>query len=649
MQERWRETAFTVSVAHHTTTMQKIFISDAISSATVDAVRFQIDGFDRALPLMVELNSDGGSVADGVAIYNLLRGWPGGLEVQVVGWALSIASVILQAGTKRSAHESALIMVHAPWTSSTGNATAMRTSAELLDQVGQTMLTIYRRTGQSDAVILGWLDGSDHWFTAAEALSMGLIDNVIAATEAQPAIPANAKAARHPIPPVFSQRIFIMTTTPTHTNPEAIRAAAFLAEGQRRNEIRASFAKFADRDGVAAVQSACENDPTCTPEAAGLRLLAQLGKDSGPIAGHYRPSYSSESRSSEFRAAAVDTLLARAGIKVSEPHPGARDLQRYSIVAMAESVLSMNGKLDRNMTAPAIISAALSTEDFPLLLSNTANKALAIGYNEGPSGHALFTGERDVVDFKTNTLVNLSEAPGLEEVREYAEYHHGAMSESASTFKLATFGKILQISRQMLINDDLGAFTRLPQSFGAAARRLEADRVFALLTANAALGDGIALFHANHGNLGAAASLTVASLGVARTAMRKQRGIGGLSYVDPQPKFLIVPVSLETTAELIIASLVDPSKNNATPNAEFIRNLAVIADPRLDADSTTAWYLSASPQQSEGIVRAYLSGQPRPFLEEDREFKNDTFSYKVRLDFAAGVMDYRGLYKTASA
>ena len=385
MQELWRETAFTVSLAHHTTTMQKIFISDAISSATVDAVRFQIDGFDRALPLMVELNSDGGSVADGVAIYNLLRGWAGGLEVQVVGWALSIASVILQAGTKRSAHESALIMVHAPWTSSTGNATAMRTSAELLDQVGQTMLTIYRRTGQSDAIILGWLDGTDHWFTAAEALALGLIDNVIAATETQPAIPANAKAARHPIPPVFSQRIFNMTTT-THTNPEAIRSAAVLAEGQRRNEIRASFAKFADRDGVAAVQFACENDPNCTPEAAGLKLLAQLGKDSGPVAGHYRPSYSSESRSSEFRAAATDTLLARAGIKVAEPHPGARDPQRHSIVAPPESVLSMNGKLDPNKTAPAIISAAVLRYDFSLLLSNTANMPPCLRYGEVPSG-----------------------------------------------------------------------------------------------------------------------------------------------------------------------------------------------------------------------------------------------------------------------
>lgn len=629
--------------------MQKVFISNTISSATVDELRFQLDALDRAQPLTVEINSDGGAVADGVAIYNLLRGWPGGLDVQVIGWALSIASVVLQAGSKRSAHESALIMVHAPWTTTSGNANALRTNATLLDQVGQTMLGIYRRTGQPDAVILGWLDGDDHWFTATEALALGLIDEIISV--AQPAPFANAMAQRHKVPPVFSQRI-IMTTTPTPTpvtTTEAIQAAAVLAEGQRRSGIQHSFAHFAERDGVAALRTACQNDSTCTIEAAGLKLLAHIGKDSAPIAAHWNYRDSGENRISDFKAAATDTLLQRAGFRITEPHPGARDLQRHSVVSIAESILNMTGKLDRNMGAPAVISAALSTDDFPHLLGLIANKALAIGYAEAPAGHALFTGEREVTDFKLNTLVNLSEAPGLEQVAEYGEYHHGAMSDSAATFKLATFGKILRISRQMLVNDDTSAFTRLPASFGAAARRLEADKVFGVLTENPTLGDGYSLFSTQHANLGVAAGLSIASLGVARTTMRLQKGLGGLAFIDPQPKFLIVPVALETVAELIIASLVDPSKNNATPNSEFIRGLTLIADPRLDENSTTAWYLSASPLQAEGILRAYLAGQPRPYLEENTEFKVDAISYKVRLDFAAGVMDFRGLYKTASA
>ncbi|MBK6386574.1 MAG: hypothetical protein IPF71_07025 [Rhodoferax sp.] len=125
--------------------------------------------------------------------------------------------------------------------------------------------------------------------------------------------------------------------------------------------------------------------------------------------------------------------------------------------------------------------------------------------------------------------------------------------------------------------------------------------------------------------------------------MRMQKGLAGLGFIDPQPKFLIVPVALETAAEQLIASLVDPTRTNATPNLEFIRGLTLVADPRLDVNSVTAWYLSASPRQIEGILRAYLAGQPRPYLEENTEFKTDAISWKVRLDFAVGPQDYRGL------
>lgn len=627
--------------------MQKISIFGPIGPQTVEALKFQLDSLDRNSPLTVEINSDGGSVADGVTCFNLLRGWQGGLTVEVVGWALSIASAIALSGAVRRAHASALFMVHAPWTTTTGNATAFRDSAQLLDQVGQTMLAIYRRTGQSDAVIRGWLDGTDHWFTATEALALGLVHEVITDNAEQTTAPANASATHHTIPPAISKRIHSMNTT-TNDTTEAIRAAAIKAEGERRQGIRASFAKFAERDGVPALLAQCENTPSCTVEAAGQKLLAHLGAGSFPIAGHYRVRDTPD-RLSEFKEAARDVILARAGIRVAEPHPGARDLQHTSIVGMAENILSMRGEFSRGMSPSATINAAMGTDDFPSLLGNIANKALSQGYLEAPSGHTLFTAEREVADFKQNTLVNLSEAPGLEKVAELSNYRHGAMYDSASTFKLATFGKIIQLSRQSLINDDTAAFTRLPQSMGAASRRLEADMVFQLLTTNPVLGDGNALFSVEHSNQGASLPMTLAGLAAARSAMRKQKGVAGLAHLDPQPKFLVVPVALETDAEQLLASLVDPARGNNTPNSEFIRGLTLVADPRLDDASTTTWYLAADPRQIEGILRAYLSGQPRPYLEENHEFKNDAVSFKVRLDFAAGVMDYRGLFRSSGA
>lgn len=629
--------------------MQKISIFGPIGPQTVEALKFQLDSLDRNSPLTVEVNSDGGIVSDGVTCFNLLRGWPGGLTVEVVGWALSIASAIVQSGSVRKAHASALIMVHAPWTTTTGNAADFRDSAQLLDQVGKTMLSIYQRTGQSDAAIRGWLDGTDHWFTAAEALSLGLIDEVITDTAEQITAPANASATKHTIPPSISRKINAMNTaTPNTVTAEAIRTAAIKAEGERRHGIRASFAKFVERDGVPALLAECENTPSCTVEAAGQKLLAHLGAGASPIAGHYSPAIFSTDRVKDFTEGARDAILARAGIRVDQPHPIARDLQHTSIVGMAERILSMRGALDRGMNPSAIISAAMATDDFPALLSNIANKSLSQGYIEAPSGHALFSAEREVSDFKANTLVNLSEAPGLEKVPELSNYRAGALSDSASQFQLSTFGKILQLSRQAMVNDDTNAFTRLPQSLGAAARRLEADMVFGLLTGNPTLGDGKRLFSAEHANQGDSLPLTFAGLSAARSAMRKQKGIAGLAYIDPQPKYLIVPVSLETEAEQLLSSLVDPARGNDTPNSAFIRGLTLIADPRLDDASNSTWYLSADPRQIEGVLRAYLAGQPRPYLEENHEFKNDAVSFKVRLDFAAGVMDYRGLFSSTS-
>lgn len=168
---------------------------------------------------------------------------------------------------------------------------------------------------------------------------------------------------------------------------------------------------------------------------------------------------------------------------------------------------------------------------------------------------------------------------------------------------------------------------------------------YAKLLANPVMSDGKTLFHADHGNLAASgASLSVDSLGSARAAMRKQKGLAG-EFIDPQPRFLIVPVALETKAEQLLNSTVDPAKSNNTENLEWVRRLILVSDPRLDASSETAWYLAADPRQIEGIVRVYLEGEARPFLDQQEGWTRDTMEYKGRLDLGVGVIDWRGLYR----
>ncbi len=622
---------------------------------TVASVRAQLQQAAPGTRPVVYINSDGGSCQEAAAIYSDLLAHPGGVDTVVSGWALSAATVVLMAGRSRSMHETSLLMVHAPWMGTAGNSEQLRQAADVLDQVAQTLRAAYRRTGRTDAQIAQWLDGQDHWFTSDEALRAGLVDQVVAVAEA-PAAGLRREvfaACRFPVPQRILERIQPMTTTAAApaapiANADEIRGAAVRAEVKRQSDIRAAFAGYPSVRGLPGAQAALEtwlSDPAVDLAQAKLKMLDLVGRDTTPLAGHYYVRDASPDGMSDFLAAATDTLAIRAGLRIEEPHPAARDLRRMSIVGMAERVLSMRGQSTAGRSPSDIISAALTTSDFPQLLSNVAGKSLRIGYQSAPATFRGWTGEREVVDFKEQTLVMLSEAPGLLEVKEAAEYKYGSFAESGMKFQAKTYGRILAITRQALINDDTSAFTTMPNAFGQAAVRLEADSVYGLLTSNPTLSDTVALFDAAHGNLSAAAAPSLASLGAARAAMRKQKGLQGLEFIDAQPRFIIAPVALETTFEQLLASLVDPSKSNDTPNVEWVRNLQLACDPRLDASSASVWYLATAPQQIEGIVRAYIAGEQRPYLEEKDEFTRDVVSMKSRLDLATGVVDFRALHR----
>ena len=631
-------------------TTQTIQIFGAVTEAAEQSLRAQLATLDPAQRVTVEINSEGGSVQAGVAIYQMLSAWPAGVTTRVTGWALSVASAIFLAGDRREVTDTSLMMIHAPWLSTSGNSDQLREAAAVLDQVKKSLATVYAKTGQPAAVVAGWLDGKDHWFTADEIQRLRLSTHLVE-TPAIRAIPANAMAAIKTMnPPIrILQKLNAMTTPVITTQPNTTQATqatqAAFADAQRRAEIRAGFQPFAGREGMAELCTKLENDPKVTVVAAHQAILAKLGENTTPIAGGRVISYGDD-RLTEFKAAAQDVLLQRAGVKVPTPHPAVADLRRHRLADMAYDLLSMSGRLPADKSPASLISAAMGTSDFAELLANTAARSLRTGYLEQQGSHLSITSEREVPDFREQSLINLSAAPDLLEVPEFAEYKSGNVVDSASKFKVVTHGRLLQISRQALINDDLSAFTQLPAAFGAAARRKEADEVFKQITGNVTMGDGQALFSSQHGNLAASgAVLSVDSLGAARAAMRRQKSPGGLSYLDIQPAVLLVPTELQTIAEAIVASFVDPAKQNDAANPAWVRGLTVVADPRLDEHSNVCWYMFAAPTSVDGLTRAYLAGQERPYIEENDEFIRDVMSLKCRLDFGVGVIDYRAAYK----
>lgn len=629
--------------------MQTILLFGSIGTdVTAAGFKETLDRLNPAAPITLQINSPGGCVQDACVIYSLLSAWPGGVTVDVVGWAVSAASFVAMAGRRIRMAPSSLLMVHSPWVTTSGNAADLRATASTLDVVAETLIKAYGRSGQSPKTVRSWM-GEERWFSADEAISAGLADEILAGAQVTELLDPESVLNRHTPSANIRQRIYAMSTTPIRAQADTddiVASYALMTKGGRNEALQPIF--------MNALQ-----DKSITPQDFNQRMLAAMAEGAGPVAGWYTPNDHASSplgfmgarRSETFLAAASDVLLARANIPVQVPHPAAKDLSRMSISTMAEQVLLMNGISTRDKKSAEIIQAAMTTSDFPQLLANVTGRSLRAGYDSAPATHAVWTGEREVADFKPQSLLALSEAPGLEKVLEYGEYRFGIFSEGAETFSVETFGRLVQISRQALINDDLGAFTRIPLAYGASARRLEADLVYGKLISNPVLSDGVALFHANHGNLaGTGAALSVDSLGAARAAMRRQKGTAGLEYIDPQPAFLIVPVTLETKAEALLASLSDPAAlNSGASNPDWIRRLTLVADPRLDAASLTSWYLACNPNQIETVVRAYLQGQERPYIEENDEFVRDAITHKCRLDIGVGAIDHRGLYKNPGA
>jgi len=620
----------------------------------------------------VRINSYGGSVSDGLAIYNALKRHPAQIEVNIDGVAVSIASLIAMAGNVIRMSENALMMIHAPWTTATGNAKELRESADMLERFASAMTTPYaNRIGDTEANSL-LTNGQDNWFTAGEALNAGLIDEITEELQMAASLPDDRFAVPSRIKNYIEENTMPdVNTDSTKDKQTSTEVAAYVKqERKRKNDIRSAFKPFTNREGVQAVLDECIDDDSVSVENARLKLLEHIGQvsgNAGPLNGNYSPdpamnssddriSWGENKHHSDFIEAATDALLYRSGIKVDQPHPAARDLHGRSLLDIAEISVGQQGKTFMSGVKTLmgggtneIIKAAMTSSDFPLLLANTANKSLMLGYENEPASHRMWTRPVQVRDFKPVSRVAMSEAPNLEEIPEAAEYKYGSLSERAESYALATYGKMLKISRQAIVNDDLTALTRGPQAFGGSAARLEADKVYNLLTSNPAMSDSTTLFHADHGNLVTGAALSVASLGAAKASMRLQKGIGGKAFLNVVPRFLIIPAALEVTAEQLIATLVDPSKSNNTANPEWIRSLELVVEPRLDADSTTAWYLAASVNQVDTVEIAHLDGQRGVFVEDEQEFHTDAYRIKARLDFATQVIDWVGLLKNPGA
>ncbi len=292
---------------------------------------------------------------------------------------------------------------------------------------------------------------------------------------------------------------------------------------------------------------------------------------------------------------------------------------------------------------------AMTTSDFPNLLANVISKRLRSAYEVAPQNWKKLSRQNNAPDFKARAIVQLSNMPNLKPVKEGGEFTRMALADSKESYSLSTFGRVITLSRQSLINDDLSAFDRIPMLFGRAAAETEAALFWAIITSNPNMGDGVALFHANHGNLAAAGSaINIASLSAGRKAMRKQKGLAAkASDAEPlnlAPAFIVVSPDKETEAQQFLATTLYPNQN-AQVNP-FAGSTLQITEARLTGNT---WYLFADPATIDTIEYAYLDGEEGLYTESRLGFDVDGVEVKGRLDFAAKAIDWRGMYQDPGA
>lgn len=644
--------------------------------------------------LTVHINSGGGYVYDGIAIYNALKSHQGQVTVHVDALAASAASVIAMAGDLIVMGEAALMMIHNASAVTIGDHSEHSKGSEFLKKIDRQAAGIYaRRTGMAVEKVSEMME-AETWLSTEEAVEKGFADMEDGAVEDPTAfdyriyqkpperLAALAKEngwdirAVKPAAPAaqHEKEVTAMAGDKTKTNggatpngqpqnPAPTPAPENTTANVDVNEIRSAGARE-ERDRIAAIQKAGSvagveqsvidkaiNDGT-TADKARQQFIDLMADQQDNDEGRISNAVVTLDARDKFRTGAELAIMARAGLEGGERN----EFTGLTLWDLARETLQMHNLPNRGKTRLQLVGDAFmagvgsgghSTSDFGNILANVASKAMLIGFEEAPETYPLITRTGTLTDFKPQKRVDLGLFDDLAEIPEGAEYTYGTFGDRAESIQLATYGKMFAITRQAVINDDLDAFSRIPRRMGRAAKRTIGNLVWAIFTGNPALSDNIALFHADHGNLASSgAAPSVATLDAAKTAMAIQTDPDGKAKtgLNIRPKYLVVPVALESKANVLKTSQHDPAKTQKVPNPHN-GTFEVVSDARLDANSSVEWFMSADPNMHDTIEVAYLDGNQEPYMEQREGWTVDGAEMKIRIDAGVKPLDHRGLYK----
>ena len=637
------------------------------------------------------VNCDGGSPSEGEAIRAALEAHPGKVTVKVTGNAHSAASLMIMSADHIEMSAGSLMLIHDPSTFAGGNPAALTAAAAELDVMAGAYAGVYAARAGITPDAAREIMRAETMLTAQAAVDAGFADSVSAhpvtmsvdadanrelarvaagaamsrAVEAQMKFEANAQAgletgeSQNPGQEANEARkgetmSKDKTQTPAAVVPAAAPVAtpaaapvmqapapapvmsaaeAVAADRARVKGIREAAAPFMAHVGQAEVDRMCD-DGTSLDEAN--RVIMAAAAASQPRTQRTLViTDEAEHKRVGMAAAAVAQMLGRDPTD-ERAHP----FMDMGFVEMAVDLTGAARPRSIGAKADVLMNAGHSTSDFPLILSNAFNTVIESAYEMVDPTFGAFSREMKFNDFRAHDIVRPDNFPTLKKIGESGEIKFGTFGESKESLALASYATGIAVTRQLMVNDQMGGVAEVLLNAAAVVPEFEEETFWAMLLSNPKLSDGKGVFHGDHKNTGAAGAINTANVAEGRKALRTHKMKDGRSIKQNAPAVLIVGPERETEAEQFLAPVLAAEQLNINPLAKSLR--LVVTEEITDGK----WFLAVDKaKKTHSFKHGYLDGYRAPRIRVDDPFGSQGTRMTIEHDFACGAVGYMGAYK----
>lgn len=636
------------------------------------------------------IQSYGGSVYEGLAMFNAIKAHKGKTVGVVDGLVASISSYFLMACDTIQMPANATLMIHNPAIGAWGGEDEIQSALTQLQNAKNTIADAYvERSGQSLDDVLAAME-TETWFTAQQALEFGLVDEVIDAVNLSNCLKEieadSLKAFKHPPKELLNQLEPVESEpAPEQENqPDEIPLAASAASSKtvptanvqgeptaqvsnmpkpndnldpnKTSELQNAVKKENARQ--AAIRALCAqhkvkdellnemlDDMDCSEEIAASKILTALGEYSKAGTRNAPDNLTNTAvhagNGNIIKDSLQNALNARCGVDELEK---SNPYKHKSLMAMAE--ISVGKGASQCSTKSELVARAFNTGDFAEIITEGIRTVMRDEMKVRAPLFRELANTESLPNFKETDLVMVNDAPDLMAVAEDGEYKQAIIKGSGEKIQLATFGREVAITRQAIINDDISLISKLPRKFMQSGYRLADKLMFNAILAGK-MGDGGDVFKASTakawGNL--TTGITAGDYEALIMALHKSFATAttsGGDALDLRGEFLLANPDHASMLEAVLNTASNPDEYNPA----YKKFAKVIETARMN-DVKGA--IGLTSKDFDSVIMGFLDGQMDPWLETGDGFSSDGAKFRITYDITSKVLDRRGIAKATFA